>query len=294
MTSVNAGNASIGFNEPTYLIAEIGINHNGSLENALQLIRNAKVAGFNAVKFQKRTVDIVYSEIELAQERASVFGSTNGDLKRGLEFGFSEYATIDKYCKELGIDWFASPWDLSSVDFLEQFDIPVYKIASASMTDLELLKRVKKTEKPLIVSTGMSTLAQVKRMVDIIGMENLVLMHTVSTYPAKDETLNLRAIETLQNSFPGVPVGYSGHEVGLLPSLIAVAKYGAVCIERHITLDRSLWGSDQAASIELEGMVRLVRDIRKIPKLLGDGAKQILDEELPIMKKLRRVDTLNN
>lgn len=294
MTSVNVGHASIGFNEPTYLIAEIGINHNGSLENALQLIRNAKVAGFNAVKFQKRTVDIVYSEIELAQERASVFGSTNGDLKRGLEFGFSEYATIDQYCKELGIDWFASPWDLSSVDFLEQFDIPVYKIASASMTDVELLKRVKKTEKPLIVSTGMSTLAQVKRMVDIVGTENLVLMHTVSTYPAKDETLNLRAIETLQTSFPGVPVGYSGHEVGLLPSLIAVAKYGAVCIERHITLDRSLWGSDQAASIELEGMVRLVRDIRKIPKLLGDGAKHILDDELPIMKKLRRVDTLNN
>lgn len=294
MTSVNVGHASIGFNEPTYLIAEIGINHNGSLENALQLIRNAKVAGFNAVKFQKRTVDIVYSEIELAQERASVFGSTNGDLKRGLEFGFSEYATIDQYCKELGIDWFASPWDLSSVDFLEQFDIPVYKIASASMTDVELLKRVKKTEKPLIVSTGMSTLAQVKRLVDIVGTENLVLMHTVSTYPAKDETLNLRAIETLQTSFPGVPVGYSGHEVGLLPSLIAVAKYGAVCIERHITLDRSLWGSDQAASIELGGMVRLVRDIRKIPKLLGDGSKHILDDEIPIMKKLRRVDTLNN
>lgn len=294
MNAVRIGSKNVGPNAPTYLIAEIGINHNGSIETALQLIQNAKTAGFDAVKFQKRTIEIVYSESELAQERISVFGSTNGELKKGLEFNHSEYETIDTYCKRIGIDWFASPWDLPSVDFLEKFDVPCHKIASASMTDVDLLNRVRKTGKPLFISTGMSSLDQVKKVVEIIGPDKLILMHTISTYPAKDENLNLMAIETLRNNFPNVPIGYSGHEVGLLPSLIAVAKFGAVCVERHITLDRSMWGSDQSASIELEGMVRLVRDIRKIPSLLGNGIKEILDDEKPIMKKLRRVDTLGS
>lgn len=294
MSSIEIGKKRIGDSNPTYLIAEIGINHNGSIENAFNLIRNAKVAGFDAVKFQKRTIEIVYTQAELNQERQNVFGATNGDLKRGLEFGFSEYEKINKYCQELDIDWFASPWDLPSVDFLSEFNVPAYKIASASMTDVDLLRRVRETGKPVIVSTGMSSLSQITKMVEILGDNNLVLMHTVSTYPAKDNTLNLSAIKTLSETFPTIPIGYSGHEVGLLPSLVAVAKYGAVCVERHITLDRSMWGSDQSASIELEGMVRLVRDIRQIPQLIGNGKKQILDIEEPVMKKLRRVDTLTN
>jgi N-acetylneuraminate synthase len=289
---INIDKKTIGENSPTYLIAEIGINHNGSLENALKLIENAKFAGFDAVKFQKRTIEVVYSPQELQQERPNFFGSTNGDLKRGLEFGLNEYSAIDAYCKKLEITWFASPWDEKSVDFLESFDIPVYKIASASLTDFGLLNRVKKVGRPVILSTGMSTMNQIEQAVAILDSSNLILMHTVSTYPAKDEQLNLSAIQTLKNRFPEIPIGYSGHEVGLLPSVIAVAKFGAVCVERHITLDRSMWGSDQAASIELEGMLRLARDIRQIPKLNGSGEKKILDEELPIQKKLRRVDNL--
>lgn len=284
----------IGYENPVYLIAEIGINHNGDLDTALRLISNAKFAGFNAVKFQKRTIDIVYSAEELAQPRTSTYGETNGDLKRGLEFGVDEYKQIDQHCKSIDIDWFASPWDLQSVDFLEEFNVPAHKVASACLTDADLLKKLRKTGKPIFLSTGMSTLEQIRKAVSLLDSGNLVLLHTVSTYPARDEMLNLSAIETLKREFPEVPIGYSGHEVGLLPSVVAVAKYGAVCIERHITLDRSMWGSDQAASIELEGMIRLVRDIRQIPRMLGTGEKVVIPDELPIQKKLRRVDNLFN
>lgn len=290
--SVTIGKTQVGDEMPTYLIAEIGINHNGSLDNAIKLIDNAKVAGFDAVKFQKRTIEVVYSEAELNAPRESVFGSTNGDLKRGLEFSRVQYEAIARHCEKIGIQWFASPWDEASVDFLEEFDVVAHKVASASLTDKGLLTRLAETQKPILLSTGMSNLEQISAAVKLLNPDKLVLLHTVSTYPALDSDLNLSALETLKKSFPGVPIGYSGHEVGVLPSLIAVAKYGAVCVERHVTLDRASWGSDQAASLELPGMVKLVRDIREIPKLIGDGKKEILEKEIPIMKKLRRVDSL--
>ncbi len=292
MPTVNIGSTRVGVGEPTYLIAEIGINHNGSLENAIKLIDNAKAAGFDAVKFQKRTVDVVYTEAELSTPRESVFGKTNGDLKRGLEFSRTQYESIAMHCQRVGIQWFASPWDEASVDFLEELDVVAHKVASASLTDKGLLERLASTGKPILLSTGMSNLEQIARAVAILNHKKLILLHTVSTYPAVDSDLNLSALETLKNSFPEIPVGYSGHEVGVLPSLIAVAKYGAVCVERHVTLDRASWGSDQAASLELPGMVKLARDIREIPKLIGNGKKEIIEKEIPIMKKLRRVDSI--
>jgi N-acetylneuraminate synthase len=292
MPTVNIGSTRVGVGEPTYLIAEIGINHNGSLENAIKLIDNAKAAGFDAVKFQKRTVDVVYTEAELNTPRESVFGKTNGDLKRGLEFSHTQYESIAMHCQRVGIQWFASPWDEESVDFLEELDVVAHKVASASLTDKGLLERLASTGKPILLSTGMSNLEQIARAVAILDHKKLILLHTVSTYPAVDSDLNLSALETLKNSFPDIPVGYSGHEVGVLPSLIAVAKYSAVCIERHVTLDRASWGSDQAASLELPGMVKLARDIREIPKLIGNGKKEIIEKEIPIMKKLRRVDSI--
>ncbi len=290
--AVTIGMIQVGEEMPTYLIAEIGINHNGSLDNAIKLIDNAKAAGFDAVKFQKRTIEVVYTEDELKAPRESVFGNTNGDLKRGLEFSRIQYEAIARHCEKIGIQWFASPWDEASVDFLEEFDVVAHKVASASLTDKGLLTRLAKTKKPILLSTGMSNLEQISRAVDVLNSDKLILLHTVSTYPALDSDLNLSALDTLKKSFPGVPIGYSGHEVGVLPSLIAVAKYGAVCVERHVTLDRASWGSDQAASLELPGMVKLVRDIREIPKLIGSGKKEILDKEIPIMKKLRRVDSI--
>lgn len=287
MKTVTIGSKEISA-DSVYLIAEIGINHNGSIETAKQLMKVASDAGFDAVKFQKRTVNVVYSPEELSKPRESVFGKTNGDLKYGLEFGKNEYQDIDLYSKKLGIDWFASPWDLQSVDFLEEFDVVAHKVASASLTDKELLVRLRKTGKPIILSTGMSTLNQISNAVEIIGKRDLILMHTVSTYPAKNIDLNLRTINTLREKF-GVLVGYSGHEVGVLPSVIAVSKYNACLLERHITLDRSMWGSDQAASLEPNGMNRLVQYINEAKEVDGDGVKRILDQEIPIQEKLRRV-----
>jgi N-acetylneuraminate synthase len=290
--TVKVGRKSIGDGENTYLIAEIGINHNGSLDNACRLIENAKVAGFDAVKFQKRTVDVVYTKEELEQPRENFYGKTNGDLKRGLEFSHDAYSKIDKFCRDLGIDWFASPWDEASVDFLEDFGVVAHKIASASLTDKSLLEKISKTKKPVFLSTGMSTLDQINKAVDILDKRNLILLHAVSSYPVKDSDLNLSAINTLRSKFDDIPIGYSGHEVGVLPSVIAVAKFGAVCVERHITLDRAMWGSDQSASLELPGMVKMVRDIREIPKLNGTGEKEIQDIEVGPMNKLRRVNTI--
>ena len=285
--NVKIANKVVGDGYPCFITAEIGINHNGSVELDKKLIDIACVAGCDAVKFQKRTVDVVYSEEELARPRQSVFGETNGDLKRGLEFGFEEYKEIDKHCKEKNILWYASCWDEQSVDFIEQFNVPCYKIAAASLTDDNLLKYVKSTGKPIFLSTGMSSMEQIEKAVGILGEDNLIIYQCTSTYPSDETEINLKVIETFRNKF-NCPIGYSGHERGLLPTIVSVV-YGANAVERHITNDRTNWGSDQAASLELDGIHRIVRDIRKIPNITGDGIKRVYDSELPIIKKLRRV-----
>lgn len=284
---VNIGKRAIGNDLPCYIIAEIGINHNGSLDIAKRLIDVAVDSGCDAVKFQKRTVDVVYTKEELAKPRENPFGPTNGDLKRGLEFGLKEYKEIDQYCKTKGITWFTSSWDEQSLGFMEQFNPPCYKIASASITDGNLLRHHRKKGKPIILSTGMSDLKIIEHAVEVLGEEDLIIMHCTSTYPSKLEELNLRGIETLRSRF-NVLVGYSGHEVGLYTSFAAVVL-GACVVERHITLDRAMWGSDQAASVEPQGLKRLVSDIRAWEIAKGDGQIKIYDSEIPIMKKLRRV-----
>ena len=286
-TKVKIGNRLVGDGEPCFVMAEIGINHNGSIDLAKKLVSAAAVAGCEAVKFQKRTVEVVFSPEELAKPRENPFGSTNGDLKRGLEFGSDAYREIDNYCRLQNILWFASCWDEDSVDFIEQFDPPCYKIASASLTNDNLLRHHRKTRRPIIVSTGMSSIEEIDRAVEVLGAEDLILLHCTSTYPSKPEELNLSAIRTLKERY-GVPVGYSGHEVGLQTTEAAVAL-GACCVERHITFDRAMWGSDQAASVEPQGIMRLVRDIRVIEQALGDGVKVVYGSEVPIRSKLRRV-----
>jgi len=285
--NIKIAGQTIGSSQPCYVVAEIGINHNGDLSLAKKLIDVAVAAGCNAVKFQKRTVDVVYTKAELDRPRDSPFGTTNGELKRGLEFGAIEYGEIDAHCKNKGIVWFASPWDEASVDFLERFDVPCHKIASACLTDDNLLRHVRKTRKPIILSTGMSTMEQIDHAVEVLGRNDLLLLHATSTYPANYEELNLKVIPALAKRF-GLPVGYSGHETGIASSVAAVAL-GAVMIERHLTLDRAMWGSDQAASLEPNGMTRLMRDIRLVETALGDGQKRLLERERPIMEKLRRV-----
>jgi N-acetylneuraminate synthase len=284
---VKISNRSVGDGEPCFTIAEIGINHNGDIDIARKLISAALLSGCDAVKFQKRTVNVVYTPEELAKPRESPFGLTNGDLKRGLEFSEDQYRAIAEYCKMHNIVWFASCWDEGSVDFVAAFDPPCFKIASASLTDDNLLRHHRKFGKPLIVSTGMSTLDEVDHAVEVLGRQDLVLMHTTSTYPSKVDELNLAVIPKLKERY-GVPVGYSGHEVGLATTVAAVAL-GACMIERHITLDRAMWGSDQAASVEPQGFSRLVRDIHAVEQAMGDGVKRVYDSEVPIRQKLRRV-----
>ena len=251
------------------------------------MIDIAVTTGCDAVKFQKRTVDVVYTKEELAKERSSVFGNTNGDLKRGLEFGYNEYSEIDRYCKEKGILWFASCWDEKSVDFIEQFNPPCYKIASASLTDSNLLRYTKSKNKPILLSTGMSTMDEIHRALSILGTDNLIIYHCTSTYPSNADEMNLNVIKTFKEEF-NCPIGYSGHERGVTPSVLAVAL-GANSVERHITTDRTNWGSDQAASLEMAGLFHMIRDIRQVPALLGDGKKVVYKRELPIIEKLRRV-----
>ena len=287
MQSVRIAEREIGPDHPTFVVAEIGINHNGSLETAKQLIDAAVAAGCNAVKFQKRSIEVVYSAEELARSRDSPFGVTNGDLKRRLEFGADQYAEIDRYCAGKNIMWFASCWDDASVDLIEQFKPPCYKIASASLTDHNLLRHHRKTERPLIISTGMSTLEQIDHSVEVSGRRDLILLHTTSTYPSEVTELNLRAIPRLRERYK-VPIGYSGHEVGLYTTLAAVV-FGACVVERHITLDRAMWGSVQAASVEPQGFARLVKAIRAVETALGDGVKKVYPSEVAIMQKLRRV-----
>ena len=284
---VKIGNRWVGDGEPCMITAEIGINHNGDLDIVRKLISAALLAGADGVKFQKRTVDVVYTAEELAKARENPFGPTNGDLKRGLEFGYEQYRVIDGYCRLHKILWFASCWDEASVDFIEQFEPPFYKIASASLTDDNLLRHHRRTERPLVISTGMSTLEQIDHAVEVLGTKDLILMHTTSTYPSKLEELNLRVIQTLKDRYK-VPVGYSGHEVGL-PTSVAASTLGACMIERHITLDRAMWGSDQAASVEPNGFARLVRDVRALETAMGDGVKRVYASEEPIIAKLRRV-----
>jgi N-acetylneuraminate synthase len=285
--AVHLGNRAVGPGEPCYVVAEIGINHNGDVALARKLVSAANLAGCDAVKFQKRTVDVVYTAEELARPRESPFGETNGDLKRGLEFGIDGYQAIDDYCRIHEIPWFASCWDEASVQFIAQFDPVCYKIASASLTDDALLRRHREQGKPIILSTGMSSLEQIDHAVEVLGTDDLIILHCTSTYPAAIEELNLRAITTLEERYD-VPVGYSGHEVGLAPSL-AAAALDACIVERHITLDRAMWGSDQAASVEPQGFARLVRDIHAIESALSDGVKRVYESELEVQKKLRRV-----
>jgi N-acetylneuraminate synthase len=289
VSGIKIGNSLICDGNPCYVVAEIGINHNGNISIAKKMIDAAAAAKCNAVKFQKRTIEVVYSAEELARPRESPFGDTNGDLKVGLEFGEEEYAEIDRYCKQNNIAWFASCWDEKSVDFIEQFDVPCYKIASACLTDDGLLHYTRSKGRPILISTGMSTLEQIDHAIEVLGKEDLVIMHTTSTYPALYEELNLRVIPMLKQRY-GLPVGYSGHETGLSTS-IASTVLGACVLERHITLDRAMWGSDQAASVEPQGFAHMVRDIRLVEMAMGDGVKRIIEREVPVMKKLRRVDT---
>jgi N-acetylneuraminate synthase len=285
--TVKIGSRRVGQGQPCFIVAEIGINHNGDLTVAKKLIDVAANAGCDAVKFQKRTVDVVYTREELAAPRESPFGNTNGDLKRALEFDVEEYGEIDSYCRRLRIPWFVSCWDEHSVDVMRRFDLPCFKIASASLTDDRLIAYTRTTGRPLILSTGMSTVDQIDHAVGILGHQDLVLLHACSTYPASCDELNLRAIQTLHERYR-LPVGYSGHEIGLA-STVAAMVLGACMIERHITMHRATWGSDHAASLEPSGMTRLVHDIRLVEQSLGDGIKRVYEREYPMIRKLRRV-----
>jgi len=287
MAEIKIGNTLVGDNHPCYIVAEVGINHNGDVELAKELIDAAIKAGCNAVKFQKRTVEVVYSTEELARPRENPFGPTNGDLKYGLELELEDYQEINRYCKEKNIVWFASCWDKQSVDFIDQFDVLCYKVASATLTDSNLLKYYRSKKKPIILATGMSTVDQIDRAVEILGRDNLIILHATSTYPANYDELNLKVLNVFKNHYR-VPIGYSGHETGIVSSVAAVAL-GACMVERHITLDRAMWGSDQAASLAPSGFEQLVRDIRLVESSMGDGVKKVYEREIPILKKLRRV-----
>ena len=285
---VKIGDTWVGDGHPTYIIAEVGINHNGDLDSAKQLMAAAKHAGVNAVKFQKRTPELCVPPEQRGQMRETPWGYiTYLDYRYKVEFGEAEYAEIDRYAKEIGITWFASVWDEPSVDFLEKFNPVAYKVPSASLTDTNLLKHLRKTGRPLILSTGMSTMEQINNAVGTVGEKDLVLCHATSTYPCDPEELNLKMIDTLRSTF-SCPIGYSGHEVGLVTSVVAVGL-GACMVERHITLDRALWGSDQSASVEPGGFEKLVKYIRVTEQAIGDGVKKVYESELPSLKKLRRI-----
>lgn len=270
-----------------YIIAEIGINHNGDLDIAKKLIQESKMAGADAVKFQKRTIDIVYSKDILDSLRESPWGTTQREQKQGLEFTKSEFDEINKFCNDIGIDWFASAWDIPSQDFLKNYDLKYNKVASAMTTNTDFIKHVAKEKRPTFVSTGMCTIEDIAKAVEIFINEDcpIILMHTNSEYPSQDQNLNLKMIETLKNQFD-LNIGYSGHEASVSPTVFAAAL-GAVAIERHITLDRSMYGSDQSASLEPGAFKRMVNMIRKLNLIYGDGVKSITEEENIIAKKLR-------
>ncbi len=284
---IKIGNRLVGEGHPTYIIAEIGINHNGSIEIAKELIKSSFDAGVDAVKFQKRTPELCVPEHQKDQMRDTPWGYISYlDYRYQVEFGQEEYEEIDAYCKSLGIDWLASAWDIPSLEFIDAFAPPAHKVPSALLTDHKLLRAMKDTGRAVILSTGMSTMEEIKGAVEIFGLENLLICHTTSSYPCPPDELNLKMILTLQSEFD-CPIGYSGHEVGLVPSALAVAL-GASLVERHVTLDRAMWGSDQAASIEPHGVRTLVKYIRVTEKSMGDGEKHVYESEQSSLKKLRR------
>jgi N-acetylneuraminate synthase len=290
---VKIGHKLVGDGHPVFVVAEIGINHNGSLELAKKLIDGAHAAGCDAVKFQKRTPEKCVPKDQWHIERDTPWGRmTYIDYRYKVELGAEQYAAIDRYCKEKGILWFASCWDEDAVAFMERFDPPCYKAASAALTDHDLLLAKRATGRPLIVSTGMSTMEEIGAAVELVGKDDLLIAHSTSMYPCTVDHTNLRMIGTLKGQYPDCPIGYSGHETGLAPTWAAVAL-GATFVERHITLDRAMWGSDQAASVELGGLFKLVANIRDIEKALGDGVKRVHEKELIARKKLKRDKPVN-
>jgi N-acetylneuraminate synthase len=286
MTAIHIGDRVIGDGHPCFIVAEIGINHNGDVEIAKKLIRVAVASGCDAVKFQKRTPELCVPQAQRSMMRETPWGYISYmEYREKVEFGRKEYEEIDRFCRDQGVIWFASCWDEPSVDFIEQFNPPCYKIASSSLTQDALLRHTRAAGKPLFLSTGMSTVEQIDHAVEVLGSDNLILMHAVSTYPARYDELNLRVMATLRDRYH-LPVGYSGHETGIASTVAAVAL-GACSVERHITLDRAMWGSDHAASLEPTGLTRVCRDIRLIETSMGNSEKRVLDRELPIIARLR-------
>ena len=289
MRGIEIAGRMIGDGQPTYVVAEIGVNHNGDLDLAKRLIDAAVAAGVDAVKFQKRTPELCVPVDQRDQMRETPWGYiTYLEYRHRVEFDEEEYREIDRYCRELGVTWFASVWDRTSVDVLEAFDPVCYKVPSAGLTDPELLRHVRSKGRPVVLSTGMSTMAQITAAVEVLGTHNLLITHATSSYPCSPDELNLKMIQTLRSTFP-CPVGYSGHEVGLIPTVVTVAL-GAALVERHITLDRAMWGTDQAASVEPGGFDRLVKYIRVTEQALGDGIKQVYESEKVSLRKLRTVN----
>ncbi len=285
--ALKLGKRLIGDDHPAYIIAEIGINHNGSVAIAKELIKSAADAGVDAVKFQKRTPELCVPEHQKNQMRDTPWGYISYlDYRHKVEFDQEQYAQLDSFCKSQNIDWMASSWDIESLKFIDSFNPPAHKVPSALLTDRQLLRAIAETGRTAILSTGMSTMAEIEKAVSILGQDNLVICHTTSSYPCPPEELNLRMIQTLKEAYQ-CPIGYSGHEVGLIPTAVAVAM-GACLVERHMTLDRSMWGSDQAASVEPQGMRTLVKYVRVTEKALGDGEKKVYDSEQSSIKKLRR------
>lgn len=284
--SVSIAGRAVGDGHPVYVVGEIGINHNGDLDLVRKLVDAARLAGCDAVKFQKRTPELCVPEAQRDIPRETPWGMMSYlDYRRRIEFGEEQYRQIDEYCRAQGMTWFASVWDTESIDFMERFEPAAYKVPSALLTDLEVIGRLRDTGRPVILSSGMSTMEQIHRGVEAAGQDNLILLHATSTYPCSPDELNLRMIETLRREFD-CPIGYSGHEVGLQTTYAAVIL-GARMVERHITLDRAMWGTDQAASVEPGGLMRLVRDIRVIERALGDGVKRVYPSEESSRAKLR-------
>ena len=284
---IKIGDRLVGDGHPTYIIAEVGINHNGSVQVAKELIDAAVDAGVDAVKFQKRTPEICVPDHQKDQMRDTPWGYISYlDYRYKVEFGQKEYEEIDDYCHSKGIDWLASSWDIPSLTFIDAFNPPAHKVPSALLTDHKLLRAIRETGKPVILSTGMSTMEEIQEAVEILDKDNLVICHTTSSYPCPPEELNLKMIQTLKDRFD-CPIGYSGHEVGLVTSALAVGM-GACLLERHVTLDRAMWGSDQAASVEPQGVRTLVKYIRVTEKALGDGQKKVYESEQSSLDKLRR------
>ena len=289
---VKLGNRWVGDGHPVYIIAEIGINHNGDLDIAKQLINAAYDAGCDAVKFQKRTPELCVPLEQRDKMRHTPWGYiTYMEYRERVEFGENEFNEIAEYCQKKKIDWMASAWDEPSVEFLEKFNPVLHKAPSAALTDSELLKKMRQQKRPLMISTGMSEMDQIQAAVELVGLKDLIIAHCTSTYPCPPEELNLKMIQTLRDKYP-CPIGYSGHEVGL-PTTVAAVTLGASVVERHITLDRAMWGSDQAASVEPGGIRRLVKYIRVVEDALGDGVKTVYESERPNISKLRRIDTLS-